>query len=272
MNILIPMAGAGKRFSDAGYTVSKPLIPTTYLKDGQKYPMVVCAVKDIVDLVGNGNIIFINRTDNTAETFHEVKSHFENARFIGIDHLTEGQACTCLLAKDMINNDQPLFIGGCDNGMVADAEKFSRLSEKADVLVFTYRHHDCVLRNPNAYGWVMTDADGRATGVSVKKAISEDPMNDHAIVASFWFKKGAYFVDNAEKMIADDDRINNEFYVDKVMDHCISSGLKVMVYEIDRYIGWGTPEDYECYEKTIDYWREFVSGSAFLPHAAERKD
>lgn len=265
MNILIPMAGAGKRFSDAGYTISKPLIPTTYRKDGKKYPMVVCAVKDITDLAGNGDVVFINRTDDPCNIPEELKKHIPDSRFVGVDHLTEGQACTCLLAKDLINNDTPLFIGGCDNGMEADSAKFRALTESADVLIFTYRNHDCVLRNPNAYGWVYTDEDGNATGVSVKKAISENPMNDHAIVASFWFKKGSYFVENAEKMIAENDRINNEFYADKVMEYCIASGLKVSVFEVDRYIGWGTPEDYECYENTLAYWREFINSSAFLP-------
>ncbi len=265
MNILIPMAGAGKRFSDAGYTVSKPLIPTTYRKDGKKYPMVVCAVRDITDLTGDGYVIFINRTDDPCDIPEELGKYIPDASFIGVDRLTEGQACTCLLAKNLIDDDTPLFIGGCDNGMEADKVNFEKLSSDSDVLVFTYRNHDCVLRNPNAYGWVYTDENGVAKSVSVKKAISDNPLNDHAIVASFWFKKGSYFVENAEKMIAENDRINNEFYVDKVIDYCISSGLRVRVFEVDRYIGWGTPDDYECYEKTVEYWRGFVNSPAFLP-------
>lgn len=266
MNVLIPMAGAGKRFSDAGYAVSKPLIPTTSRYDGTPKPMVVCAVDDIIALTGKPDrLIFVDRTDQPSHIRDSIRSYLPTAEFIGVDHLTEGQACTCLLAKSLINNDQPLFIGGCDNGMAADKELFERLMGCSDVLVFTYRHNDCVLKAPNAYGWVIADENGIVKDVSVKKAISDDPMNDHAIVASFAFKKGSDFVECAEQMIAADDRVNNEFYVDKVIHYCVKNGLRVRVFEISRYIGWGTPDDYENYEKTLKYWSEFTSGEMFLP-------
>lgn len=259
------MAGAGKRFSDAGYTVSKPLIPVTDRDDGKKYPMAVCAVRDIQKLVDSDKLIFVVRSDMEEDTRDRILEYYPDARFITVDRLTEGQACTCLLARDMIDNDEPLFIGGCDNGAAADREALSRVFGSCDAVIFTYRHNDCVLDKPDAYGWVITDDENKALGVSVKKAISDDPMNDHAIVASFLFKRGSDFVRCAERMIAADDRVNGEFYVDSVMQYCIDEGLDVRVFEIDRYIGWGTPADYENYEKTIEYWEGFVKSSAFLP-------
>ncbi len=266
MNILIPMAGAGQRFADAGYKISKPLIPVTDRHTGKVYPMVAAAVKDIIGAAGNGNIIFIYRSENGSGIISEISDQFPCAKFIGVDHLTEGQACTCLLAKDIINNDTPLFIGGCDNGMAVSPDRFSALSENSDVLVFTYRHNDCVLSNPNAYGWVKADENGAVSGVSVKKAISDDPMNDHAIVSSFWFRKGSDFVRCAEEMIASDDRINGEFYVDKVIDYCVAEDLRVKVLEVDKYICWGTPADYENYEKTVHYWKDFINSGFFMPN------
>ncbi len=272
MNILIPMAGEGKRFSDAGYTVSKPLIPTTYRRNGEKYPMVVCAVKDVLELAGNqnNNIIFIDRTDivspeKLAAERTEILKSIPGAEFIGTDGLTEGQACTCLLARERINNSEPLLIAGCDNGMAADKNLFEKLTGEADCLIFTYSRNDCVLDNPDAYGWVVADENGKAVRVSVKKAVSDDPYNDRAIVASFWFRKGSYFVSCAEKMIEANDRVNGEFYADKVMEYCIKSGLDVRAFDIDRYIGWGTPADYENYEKTLAYWHEFTKSRFFVP-------
>lgn len=261
MNILMPMAGAGKRFSDVGYPVLKPLIPTTERRDGKKSPMVVCAMRDVLECTdAESRQIFVIRTDNAADIRVSLSEYFPKAEFIGVDHLTEGQACTCLLAKEYIDNEQPLFIAGCDNGMVFDRDEFRKAEDSAEVLVFTYRGHDSVLKNPNAYGWVITDGKtDKVTGVSVKKAISDDPVNDHAIVASFWFRRGHDFVRCAEEMIAADDRVNGEFYVDKVIDYCLKNGLDTRVFEIDKYLGWGTPEDYENYEKTIEYWRGFTS-------------
>ena len=90
-------------------------------------------------------------------------------------------------------------------------------------------------------------------------------MEDHAIVATFWFKHGSDFVKAAEKMIAENDRVNNEFYVDQVMKHCLDLGLDTRVFEIDRYIGWGTPKDYEEYQQTIQYWKEYTHSEGFIP-------
>ena len=69
----------------------------------------------------------------------------------------------------------------------------------------------------------------------------------------------------AEKMIAENDRVNNEFYVDEVIKHTMDLGMDARVFEIERYIGWGTPRDYENYTDTINYWKEFVSSKGFLP-------
>ena len=263
MNILMPMAGAGKRFSDAGYSIPKPLIPTTERRDGKKYPMVVCAMRDVVIDQQDPKLTFIIRTDYDEDIRPGILEYYPDASFIGVDHLTEGQACTCLLARDIIDNDEPLLIAGCDCCMVYEAERFINAQKDADVLVFTYRNNDAVLINPNAYGWMKTDGD-TITDVSVKKPISDNPMNDHAVAASFWFRRGSDFVKSADEMIAANDRINNEFYVDQVIAYCLKNGLNTKVFEIDRYIGLGTPEDYERYEKTIEYWRGFTGSSAFL--------
>ncbi|MGN1165310.1 MAG: hypothetical protein ACI4S2_02640, partial [Lachnospiraceae bacterium] len=247
MNILIPMAGAGSRFAEAGYTVSKPAIPTYDKRTGKQLPMVVCATLDLPGVkVDGSNVIYVDRDFHaTNGTEEAIKNYFPNAKFITIDYLTEGQACTCMLAEELINNEEELLIAGCDNGMEIDRDKFAAYCDEANVLVFTYRHNEAVLANPNAYGWMITDGNDNITGTSIKKAISDHPMEDHAVVATFWFKKGSIFVEATKKMIAENDKINKEFYVDQVAKHVLDLGYKAKVFEIDRYIGWGTPADYE---------------------------
>ena len=269
MNIIIPMAGAGKRFTDAGYKIHKPAIPTLERRTGSPYPMVVCAVMDLPNVEDDGaNVIFIDRDFHKTDGVEDaIKEHYPKARFITVDRLTEGQACTCLLAKDFINNEQPLLIAGCDNGMVTDEEKFQKERQNADMLVFTYRHNEAVLKNPNAYGWIVVDNENYVTDVSIKKAISDNPLNDHAVVATFYFRHGADFVAAAERMIYANDRINGEFYVDEVARHALNMGMTVKAFEIERYIGWGTPNDYEEYMATLRYWHGFVQDKKFLPSA-----
>lgn len=267
MNIIIPMAGAGQRFINEGYKTHKPAIPTIYRRDGKEYPMVVCATKDLPYIIEDGrNITYIDRTFHKKDGIEtEILKHYTKASFLTVEKLTEGQACTCLLAKEKINNEEELLIAGCDNGMVMNNHKFNNMTKECDVIVFTYRHNETVLANPDAYGWVKTGENNRITGVSIKKAISNTPMEDHAIVATFWFRHGSDFVKAAEKMIAENDRINGEFYVDEVIKHALELGLDARVFEIDKYIGWGTPADYEKYMATIKYWKEFVNSKKFLP-------
>jgi len=260
MNYLIPMAGAGSRFAQKGYRTHKPAIPTTSWCTGQVVPMCVAAAQDLPHISRDSRIIFIIRDfHQDAGLDQTIKNFFPQAQFIAIDHLTQGQASSCLLAEEFINNDQELLIAGCDNGMVYDQQAFDHKRAGADVLVFTYRYHSAVLSHPNAYGWVKVDESGKVTGVSVKKQISPTPLQDHAIVATFWFRKGSFFVQAAQKMILENDRVNNEFYVDQVIKHALDLGMQVDIFEIDKYLGWGTPEDYENYEKTYQYWKTFCS-------------
>ncbi len=260
MNILIPMAGEGQRFKDEGYETSKPAILTYDRRDGTKKPMVVLATLDLPDASNPHNqLIFVDRDFHKINGVETVISEsFPWAKFITVKRLTEGQACTCMLAKDIINNDDELLIAGCDNGMDYNHEKFEELKQENDVIVFTYTNNEAVLKNPNSYGWMIVDENNKIIGTSIKKAISDNPMKDHAVVATFWFRKGSIFVEATEKMIAENDRVNNEFYVDQVIKHTLDLGYKASVFDIDRYICWGTPTDYETYQKSYEYWKGFM--------------
>ena len=262
--ILIPMAGAGQRFADAGYQVHKPAILTVDRRTGEEKPMVVCATADLPDVAADGsNVIYVDRTFHKTDGVEDaIRSYYPKAKFITVDHLTEGQACTCMLAEEQLDPEKPLLIAGCDNGMDIDREVYDALTRDCDCIVFTYRHNEAVLANPNAYGWMIADEDGNITGTSIKKAISDTPMEDPAVVATFWFKKARVFLEATKKMIAENDRINGEFYVDQVAKHVLDLGYRAKIFDIDRYVGWGTPADYENYQKTWKYFKEFLTRKA----------
>ena len=258
--ILIPMAGAGQRFADAGYTVHKPAIMTVDRATGQEKPMVVCATKDLPGVAADGsNVIYVDRNFHKTDGVEDaIRAWYPRAAFITVDHLTEGQACTCMLAEPYLDPEQPLLIAGCDNGMDIDRDAFDALTKECDCIVFTYRHNEAVLANPNAYGWMIADAAGNITGTSIKKAISDRPMEDPAVVATFWFRRAAVFIEATKKMIAENDRINGEFYVDQTVKHVLDLGYRAKIFDIDRYVGWGTPADYEGYQKTWNYFKAFL--------------
>lgn len=259
--VLIPMAGAGQRFADAGYRIHKPAIPTIDRWDGTEKPMVVCATKDLPGVTKDGsNVIYVDRTFHREDGVEDaIKAYYPQAQFITVEKLTEGQACTCMLAESYLDPEEPLLIAGCDNGMDIDRQAFEDTAKDCDCIVFTYRHNEAVLQNPNAYGWMITDAQGNVTGTSIKKAISDTPMEDPAVVATFWFRKAKVFLEATAKMIRENDRVNGEFYVDQTVKHVLDLGYRAKIFDIDRYVGWGTPADYEGYQKTYAYFKDFLA-------------
>ena len=239
---LVPMAGAGQRFVDAGYTVAKPLIKV----NGE--PMVVQAAKSLPEA---DHWIFICRKEHLRGNgiSDDLKRHFPNPEIISVEYLTEGQANTCLLAKNLLRPDDILTIGACDNAMKYDQVLFEIQISKADALIWTFRNNKAVLDNPSAYGWVEVDSNEKVTRVSCKKPISDYPLNDHAVIGAFSFRRAESFVLCVEKMIAKNRRINNEFYMDVAMDELIQLGFDVFLMEVLQFFCWGTPQDLE-YKKS----------------------
>ncbi len=252
---LVPMAGAGERFAREGYDLPKPLIPVSGL------PMAVRAARA---LPHGDRWVFVCLRQHLQEYGLDrvLERHFPGCRVIAIDHMTEGQACTCALAEPAVDPEEPLCIGACDNGMLWDRARLERLwaDPRVDALIFTFRGNPTVVRSPTAYGWVRVDQDGRALGVSCKVPLSERPLRDHAIVGTFWFRRASLFFDGVREQVARDLRVNREFYVDVTMNVLIEQGLDVRVFEVDRYIAWGTPEDLRTYEYWEDCFRRLWAG------------
>lgn len=246
------MAGEGQRFKDAGYTTPKPLIDT----DG--VPMVVRAAKS---LPVADKYIFVCRTSHLEITAIEatLKQHFKNVVVITVDKLTEGQAMTCMLAKDHIPDDAELTIGASDNDMTYDQTMVDDLfnDNQIDGWIWTFRQNPAVLQNPAMYGWVKTDeSTDNATQILCKIPISDKPLNDHAVIGAFTFKKAKIFFDAVEAMVKANSRINNEFYVDIAADFAIQAGHNIKVLEVERYICWGTPKDYVEYNYWLQYFKK----------------
>jgi dTDP-glucose pyrophosphorylase len=246
MLALIPMAGAGSRFVEAGYKIPKPLL--TVLNE----PMVISAAKA---LPSSNRYAFIVRDFQVSEYNIDVhlRKYYPDAEVIVLDHLTEGQAVTCLKGKNMFNPEEELLIGASDNGMIYSLEAFNEVKKDADAIVFTFRNNPAVDAKPQAYGWVRVKENNVVVKMSVKVPISKSPQNDHAVVGAFWFRKSAYFIEAAERMINMNRRINNEFYVDECINDLLELGYKVKVFEIEHYVCWGTPNDYE----TFNYWEAY---------------
>lgn len=259
MQVIVPMAGEGSRFKNEGYQTPKPLIPTYSIKLKEVVPMVQAAVMDIPSIHKDTRVFFIGRDFHLdSKIDKKLFESFPKSQFITLTELSEGQASTCYHAQPFVSQDEEVFICSCDTGMHLNETSFLKTKNAADVIVFTHRHHHFVEDSPESYGWVKTKDNDVATSVSVKKPISQNPLNDHAIVGNFWFKSFKIFEDCYKEMILNDDRINNEFYVDQILKYSINMGYNTKVFEIEKCLCWGTPAEYENYKNTFKYWKDFL--------------
>ena len=241
---MIPMAGVGQRFIDAGYTIPKPLI---------KVNGTAMFIRAAESLPEADHWVFLCRAEHIEEygIDVELRKRFPNADIVSVDYLTEGQASTCLLAKDLLKEDDQLTIGTCDNSMNYDRVAVNNRIKTTDALIWTFRNNSAVLQNPRMYGWVKVDANKKAIQISCKEPISDAPLHDHAIIGSFSFQRASTFFRGTESMIRKNRRINNEFYIDIALDECIRLGYNVFPNEVSSYTCWGTPQDVGKYNEAL---------------------
>lgn len=239
INIVIPMAGLGSRFANVGYEKPKPFIDV----DGK--PMIVRVLDNLS--YPDANYILIARKEHLEkekELVVQIEKEY-NAKFIGIDKLTEGTVCTVLYARKYINNELPLLIANSDQIVNISIPDFINdcFDRDLDGSILTFKDIEL---NPK---WSFAKLnDDLVIEVKEKEAISE-----FATVGIYLFNKGAQFVDSAIDMIIENDRVNNEFYTCPVYNYLIKDGARIGIYDIEfsNMHGIGTPEDLEVYLKRL---------------------
>lgn len=239
MNIVIPMAGKGSRFAQAGYTFPKPLIPINKL-NGK--PMIQVAVENINT---EARYIYIVQKE------HYEKYHLKtllnlitpNCEIIQVEGVTEGAACSVLLAEQFINNDSQLFIANSDQFVEWDANQFfySMQGDSVDAGLATFESS-----HPK-WSFAKLDSNGFVCEVAEK-----NPISSIASTGFYFYKHGKDFVTGAKKMILNNKRVNNEFYVCPVLNELIEEGKKVKIHNVTRMWSLGTPEDLKYFEENYE--------------------
>lgn len=233
MNVLIPMAGAGSRFEQAGYTFPKPLI------DVNGKPMIQRVVEN---LNMDARHIFIVQKEHYEKYAlqHTLNLIAPNCEIVQVEGITQGAACTTLLAKQFINNDEPLVLANSDQYVKWDSNQYmySCMADDIDGSILTFE-----ATHPK-WSYAKLNDDGFVTEVAEKK-----PISKHATVGIYFWKRGRDYVECAESMIEKDIRVNNEFYVCPVYNEALLRGARVKTFHIDKMWGLGTPEDLDLFLK-----------------------
>jgi beta-phosphoglucomutase-like phosphatase (HAD superfamily)/dTDP-glucose pyrophosphorylase len=227
MNVLIPMAGNGSRFAQAGYTFPKPLI------DVAGKPMIQVVVDN---LAIDANYIFIVQKDHREKYNLDTLLNLiaPNCKIVAVDSVTEGAACTTLLAKEFIDNDNPLVIANSDQFVEWSSSEFLYKMQEQNldggILSFESTHPK--------WSYAKVDDNGFVVEVAEK-----NPISNIATVGIYYWKNGSDYVSFAEQMIEKNIRVNNEFYVCPVFNEAVQANKKIKTFNIDKMWGIGTPED-----------------------------
>ena len=231
LNVLIPMAGAGSRFQNAGYTFPKPLIEV------KGKPMIQVVVENLnID----ANYIYVvqknHREKYNLDTLLNLIT--PNCKIVEVDGLTDGAACTALLAKEFINNENPLFFANSDQFVEWDSNEFMYKMQETNadggIVTFTATHPK--------WSFAKIDDNGLVTEVAEK-----NPISDIATVGYYFWRRGSDFVKYAEQMIEKNIRVNNEFYVCPVFNEAIDDNKMIRTFNTSGMWGLGTPEDLNYY-------------------------
>ena len=237
LNIVIPMAGAGRRFADAGYRLPKPLI----LVHGT--PMVKVVIDNLRPSQAHRFIFIAQRAHDAAyDLCRNLARWAPRSEVVLVDGMTEGAACTVLKARQLIDNQDALMIANSDQYVDADIDAYLAVmaSDELDGLIMTMQADD------PKWSYVGFDAGGHVDRVVEKQVISSK-----ATVGIYNFRHGADFVAAAESMIAAGQRVNGEFYVEPVSKALIARGKLIGTASVgavgDGMHGLGTPQDLDAF-------------------------
>jgi NDP-sugar pyrophosphorylase family protein len=235
LTVVIPMAGSGSRFADAGYTTPKPLLPV------HGVPMIEVVVENLRPSVP-ARFVFVCQREHLAEYGFErrLREIAPGCSIVAIDGVTEGAACTVLLAEAEIDRDDVLVIANSDQWVDIDFDDHLALLDERglDGLIMTmWADHP---------KWSYVELDERD---AITRVVEKEVVSNEATVGIYTFARGGDFVDAAKAMIAADERVNGEFYVAPVYNQLIAQGAVIGYDNVgavgDGMYGLGVPEDLE---------------------------
>lgn len=251
-------SGAGKRFADLGYGVPKPLLDVA----GRSL------LEHALLAVPGSDSVVVTRADLGDGGVVAGLAARQGARVVELARLSRGQADSALsglrpLAAEA--GDRPVTITACDAvprpapGAFADA-----LAAAGDdgLVVWVAPGYRLARRRPEQYGWVTWDDGGRVCRTWLKQA-PEDPATAGVIIGTFTFPAAARAVDDLEALLASDETVNGEYYLDSLVRRFVADGRPVVALLLDSFVSLGTPDEYE----TFRYWQSCFHKWVHHPYA-----
>lgn len=243
MKLIIPMAGAGSRFAEQGYTKPKPLI------DVSGSPMFVKATDNIVislcRRIDLESIIFVidAEMDRKYELYAAIRYYYPKAKIVALYERTQGAACTVKAASAYLYPTDPVIVANCDQLIEVDSTQPYTFKDMTDQYDSGMAVFHCPERDPK-WSYTQTTDSGMVTRVAEK-----DPISDLATVGIYYWKTAQMMLNSIDAMMINDDRVNNEFYLCPAFNYTIAAGHSCGTFMVDQMHGLGTPDDLKKWVK-----------------------
>lgn len=236
LNIVIPMAGRGSRFADAGYELPKPLLPI------HGVPMIEVVARNLTPSLQPARFVFICRQEHLERYGFEaaLRRLVPGCAIVPIDTVTEGAACTVMLSEGVVDPEGVLIIANSDQWVDHDIDDHLALlrDQQLDGLIMTMTADD------PKWSFVELGPDHHVTNVVEKEVVS-----DEATVGIYTFARASDYFRAARAMIAADKRVNGEFYVAPAYNELIAEDARIGIDNVGAegagMYGLGIPADYE---------------------------
>lgn len=251
MKVIIPMAGSGTRFKEAGYDDPKPLIKVR----GKRIIEYIC---DMFDLK-NDEIIFVCSEDHLENTDMRsiLKSIAPDSTILAVPKHKKGPVHTLINIDSYIGDEEEIIISYCDNPYLWDYDHFKSWVKENN-------SDGCILshvgfhphRMSSTYMAYMKENNKLVSEIKEKEPYTDNPLEEHASTGTYFFKKGAYVKKYFKQLIEKNINYGGEYYVTLVYNLLIKDGLKVHCYPTEYTTVFGTPEEVENFEA----WQTILDG------------
>lgn len=238
MQYVIPAAGRGSRFADAGFEKPKPLIELHGI------PLIVWVLANF-EYQRNDTISIVVQRDLFDTIFLEKYIHDLPIKpnFVYLDEITDGAARTVRHATTFLNPKQPMIVANSDQYVSAKLQNFIEIASKEeyDGSILTMR------ASSNKWSYISLNNEGQVCQVVEKQEISNE-----ATVGIYSWRSVEKFISSFERMVAANDRVNGEFYLAPTYNYMIEQGQKLSYFNVGEIglevHGLGTPEDFSKFE------------------------
>lgn len=252
MQIVIPMSGFGERFRRAGYVVPKPLIEI------DSKPIIA----HVIDMFpGENNFIFICNQEHLKEPAYRMeailKEYCPSGRIIGIPPHKLGPINAVRQIEHLLDPKQPVVVNYCDFTCYWDWSHFKRYVKEAGCAgaIPAYRgFHPHSLGNTN-YAYIR-ETHGWIQDIKEKQPYTNNRMEEYASSGTYYFASAQIMSQAFRAAMEQDLNVGGEYYVSLAYKPLLASKQPIVVYPLQHFMQWGTPEDVAEY----NYWSRVFRG------------